>query len=312
MKFTLTKTCWGKLASGFDLENTIRAWIDILVSNSNDPAKIGTYQAYIDNTTGLDLAQAINKTLLGAVVFSQGVNVYLADIESRENNVLEEGKNYTDREHRFDEAFGYFGAARNYFGFTDNDLASNDGGTPYKDNFIDDGEIDFRSEYNFGFSANAGKRDRGSTTGTDYTKEIMDAFLAGRHAIVQKDDIALLAAKETIIRTWEKIIAATVIHYINDVTSDLNDMKNDPATAPKNYFKHWAEMYFFTQAFRYNEATILDFATVLDKLNVNGGQEPKYLVDNPAEIDTYLMELAAARSIIQDTYGFDISDVENW
>ncbi len=304
----------GKMDAGYPaLDQDIVNWVNILVTNSQDPNKLGTYEVYIDPATGYDLAQMIQKTLLGAVAYSQGVNTYLLDIVDRPNDELRENANYTDMEHRFDEAWGYYGGARNMADFTDNDLASKDGGVRYKDNFVVDNTIDWGTEYNFAFSTNAGKRDRGSTTGTDFSKVIFDAFLAGRTAIVNKDLAELSTQRQIILDNWEKVIAATAIHYINDVTADLNAIKADPTTSPKDYYKHWGEMFKFAEMLRYNRSTkLVSLQAVLDKMVTADVPYPKTLIDDTSKIDAYLASILEARNTMQSELGFDASDVANW
>lgn len=289
-------------------------WVNILVNNSQDPNKLGTYEVYIDPTMGYDLAQMIQKTLLGSVIYSQLVNVYLFDITDRDNITLLDGTNYTDMEHRFDEAWGYFGGARNMADFTDNDLSTKEGGLPYKDNFITDSEIDWQSEYNFGFSVNAGKRDLGSTTGTDFSKAIFDAFLTGRTAIVNKDIPTLATQRQVIIDNIEKVLAATAIHYINDVSANLDAIAADPTTSPADFYKHWGEMFKFTEMLRYNRSTpVTELQTILTTLMVTSEVTyPKDLVDDIAKIAAYKTALLQARDILQNALGFDATDVENW
>src|SRR5690606_26208589 len=64
---------------------------------------------------GLEIQQVIEKSLMGACFLDQVLNNYLSDavlneasnIENNDNEVLEEGKNYTTMEHKWDEAYGY-------------------------------------------------------------------------------------------------------------------------------------------------------------------------------------------------------------
>jgi hypothetical protein len=71
---------------------------------------------------GLELNQALAKSLIGGLMGDQMLNNYLGTAvldagENRANNdndVLDEGKDYTTMEHKWDEAFGYlYGAEEN-------------------------------------------------------------------------------------------------------------------------------------------------------------------------------------------------------
>ena len=73
---------------------------------------------------GVDMSQMINKVLIGAVPYYQATGVYLNSLLERDNSEARDGTDpYTAMEHAWDEAFGYFGAARDYFRYTDDQLA---------------------------------------------------------------------------------------------------------------------------------------------------------------------------------------------
>jgi len=327
--FGLFEDKYSSISTGKDLVNKVdvthftevdadlRAWFEIIATNSQDPAKLGTSAVYTTNgnapyADGLDLAQMVNKTLLGAVAFSQGASRYLADVGSKDNSQLVDGKNYTEMEHFWDEAFGWFGAAADYAGFSDDALATKNGEVRYKD---DNGDnlIDFRSEYNFAFSTNAGKRDRfdnnGTTAaGTDYTKVIFDAFLEGRTAIVNGDFAARDIAKVTVLNAWEEVIAATAIHYINDVKADMADIGTGDENIT-NLNKHWAEMFAFAKSLRYNPENRL---TQIDLVLSNMGDGPQYHAPGTAQYDAYIAQLDAAKGIFQSGYGFTQAQMDGW
>ena len=114
-----------------------------------------------------------------------------------------------------------------------------------------DGKIDFKSEYNFGLSRNAGKRDKGGS-GVDFTQEIFQAFLTGRATISGEGDINQVAAqREVAAAGMEKVIAATIVHYINDTLDDMSNL-GTADESKKNLNRHWSEMKGFTAALQYN------------------------------------------------------------
>ena len=96
----------------------MREWFEIIAANSQDAAKLGTPAVYTDDN-GVDLTQMINKVLIGAVPYYQATRVYLGGLLEDENGSPVEGKSYTEMEHHWDEAFGYFGAARDYSRYSD-------------------------------------------------------------------------------------------------------------------------------------------------------------------------------------------------
>ncbi len=276
-------------------------------------------------SNGLDYKQLVQKTLLGAVAFSQGADDYLDnDTENKglltDNVNLVDGKNYTNLEHQYDEGFGYFGAARDYLSYTDDEIASKGG----RENFQGmhdtnaDGSIDLTSEFNFGHSVNAAKRDRGTASSaapTDFTEAAMKAFLKGRaiisahvgSALTTEQMDALLAERDIALENWEKAIAATAVHYINDSVADYNSF----GTSEFNYSdlaKHWSELKGFAISLQFNRFSPLSdeqFAEVMSLI----GDAP---VLNADQVADYVADLIAARDIMQQAYGFDATNVANW
>ncbi|MDX1640512.1 MAG: DUF4856 domain-containing protein, partial [Balneolaceae bacterium] len=81
----------------------------------------GSSTRYV-NAQGLEYNQLVNKSLIGALTADQMLNNYLSvsvldagtNREDNTNEVLAEGSNYTNMEHKWDEAYGYlFGTAAN-------------------------------------------------------------------------------------------------------------------------------------------------------------------------------------------------------
>lgn len=280
---------------------------------------------------GRDLRQLTQKFLLGAVAFSQGTNDYLqADFA----NMLEiEGDNaFTEGEHNWDEAFGYFGAARDYGDYTDDEIRN----IGYMDS-NDDGAIDIRSEFNFGNSTNCAKRDAGTTGNanpTDFTADVFTAFLTGRAILREAAQLGELTEERQAelneqIRmaalTWEHCVAATVVHYINDTVADLNAVeagKFQNLTHFKDLAKHWSEMKGFAlnlqfspvSPFRADADALADLKEVLALMGdapvlADGTQAGESYAGG---VDQYIEDLLEARALMQDAYSFDAENVENW
>lgn len=318
--------------------------------------------------SGLDIRQLVQKILLGALTFSQGTADYFSiDYGSDANLTLAAGKAYTEGAHDFDESFGYFGAARNYNDLTDAQIRD---GYEFaaSDSLVVDSAIDVRSEFNFGNSTNCAKRDQGSadnTNPTDFTKEAFDAYLLGREILqnaaagatetapgsLSEDAATVLDAQITIAaQTWEKCIAATVIHYINDVTGDMGDFVGDDFADVTNFLdlaKHWGEMKGFALGLQFSpfspfrtgevyvdgatEASGVDIDDLREILSLMGdapvladGSQDTSLdgIENgslyagaatAAEAkEAYLADLQSARDILEQAYGFDSENVANW
>ncbi|WP_051083987.1 DUF4856 domain-containing protein [Gilvimarinus chinensis] len=288
---------------------------------------------------GLDYRQLIQKFLLGAVAFSQGTSDYLqSDFATMLES--EDGAAYTEGEHNWDEAFGYFGAARDYGDYSDLEIRAAGGRADYQNGYHDsngDGLIDIRSEYNFGNSVNCAKRDVGSadnTNPTDLTQQAFDAFIAGRHILAQAAEAGELTAEQqtqldehiaTAAVTWEKCVAATVVHYINDVVADMGEFSDGKFASLdnfKNLAKHWGEMKGFALGLQFSPES--PFAA--DEQSRDNLRELLALMgDAPVLADgtqggatyeggtaAYIEGLNQARDLLQEAYDFDAENVENW
>lgn len=284
------------------------------------------------NTDGTDLKQLIQKFLLMSVTYSQGTDDYLDEGLAADNIVARKTGNVaTALEHGFDEGFGYFGAARDYLEYNDNEIAGKvktaaDGRSDWngKHDTDKDGKFDLTSEVNLGNSVNAAKRDRGSKSNakpTDFTKMAMEAFLAGRKiisdnvgtAFTADQTTALKAQRDIAVKAWEKAVAATVIHYINDVSSDLTKS----GTADYSFetvAKHWSEMKGFALGLQFNPhspITDAQFAQIQTYI----GQKPVVMAFGSADktaVTAYIADLKKARDILQSALSFDATNVANW
>lgn len=289
-------------------DDLVREWFKQIADNSQDSNKLGTAMAYTTDD-GVDMSQMVNKVLIGAVPYYQATGVYLNGLLERDNSEARDGTDpYTAMEHAWDEAFGYFGAARDYARYSDDQLAGSvDDFTFDSDS---DGSIDFKSEYNFGLSRNAGKRDKGGT-GVDFTKDIFDAFLAGRTAITNQGTVEEISAhRQAAAEGMEKVIAATVVHYINDTLSDMSQL----GTADENRAnlnKHWAEMKGYTVALQYNPFKLISDGQ-LRELHGIMGEAPKYDAPGSSAYNTQVANYERAKVVLQTAYGFSSANMKNW
>jgi hypothetical protein len=323
---------WGA-AGVMTPETLVRHFFDLLATNAQTQIDGSVRQDINGNditelyltSDGLDLKQLIQKFLLMSVAYSQGVDDYLDDDTAgkgllTDNVALESGKSYTALEHGFDEGFGYFGAARDYLEYTDEEIAKKGGRSDWQGAHDSnaDGKIDLLSEYNFGNSTNAAKRDldtAGNTAATDYTAKAMNAFLAGRKMIA--DNVGstftdaqlteLKAQRDIAVDAWERAIVTTVVHYINEVISDLDKL----GSADFNYAntaKHWSEMKGFALGIQFNRfspVTYEQFMVIHNRL----GDKPELSADRVAD---YKAGLVQARTLLTAIYAFDEDNVASW
>ncbi len=293
---------------GRTADDLVREWFEMIADNSQDSDKLGTPMAYTTDD-GVDMSQMVNKVLIGAVPYYQATGVYLNGLLERDNSEARDGTDpYTAMEHAWDEAFGYFGAARDYFRYTDEQLAGSVDDFTFDSN--GDGSIDFKSEYNFGLSRNAAKRDKGGS-GVDFTQEIFNAFLAGRTAITNQGSVAEISAhRQAAAEGMEKVIAATVVHYINDTLSDMSEL----GTAEENRAnlnKHWAEMKGYTVALQYNPFRLITDGQ-LAELHGIMGEAPIYDEPGSNSYKTQVANYERAKAVLQTAYGFSNDNMANW
>ena len=288
-------------------DDLVREWFKGIADNSQNSDKLGTSMAYTTDD-GVDMSQMVNKVLIGAVPYYQATGVYLGGLLERDNSEGKDGKAYTAMEHAWDEAFGYFGAARDYSRYSDEQLAGSVDDFTFDSN--GDGSIDFKSEYNFGLSRNAGKRDKGGS-GVDFTQQIFNAFLAGRTAITNQGSVAEISAhRQTAAEGMEKVIAATVVHYINDTLSDMSEL----GTAEENRAnlnKHWAEMKGYTVALQYNPFRLISDGQ-LAELHGIMGEAPIYDEPGSNSYKTQVANYERAKVVLQTAYGFSNDNMANW
>jgi len=294
-----------------------------------DPITAGAIPVYVTDN-GTDLNQLIQKFLLMSVTYSQATDDYLDEAKglAADNIAQDKGtKDYTSLEHQFDEGFGYFGAARDYLSYNDNEIAGKvsvdgEGGRLAWNGQYDtdgDGKIDLTSEKNFGNSVNAAKRDRGSkdnAAATDYTKQAMDAFLSGRKLINDRAGFTLTNAEKTelvgyrdvAVKAWENAVAATVVHYINDLHADLAKV----GTADFNYLdtaKHFSELKGFALGLQFNPYSPMTDVQ-FEAMHVLLKDAP--VLVGAADVTTYQEDLIKARDILQTALSFDADNVANW
>ena len=133
----------------------------------------------------------------------------------------------------------------------------------------------------------------------------------------------ILVQRDIILNTWEKVVAAVSIHYINDTMSDLEALiaAGDANLAWDNlpesgdgykYNIHWAEMRAYAHGLIYNDFKLIsdaDIATVLGYM----GTAPAYNVGSDfSAMQTLHDNLALAKPILQAAYGFSDAHMANW
>jgi len=309
--------------------NTLAWHVDDRINNGpqTEPGTSTPISAVYVTVDGRDLRQLIQKFLLMGVAYAQASDDYLDTATPGKGllalNSQDGDKPYSALGHHWDEAFGYFGAAHDYPLYSDDEIAGKDGRPDWQGHHDTDadGAIDLAQEINWGVAVNAAKRDRGShpSTPTDYTGEAFDAFLAGRLLILNAD--AELSADEVTdltsyahraVDAWEKAIAATIVHYINDCVADTEAIDADPGDYSfVNHAKHWSEMKGFALGLQFNPRSKVD-PTAFAQLHDLVGDAPVLATASVAQRSQYVSDLLAARDILELAYGFAPVNVEQW
>jgi hypothetical protein len=169
------------------------------------------------NEKGQEYVQMIEKGLMGSVFFHQMLNVYLSDARTSsevENSDLVEGKNYTQLEHYWDEAFGYFGAPT---------------------------VIDANSKNQY-WAKYANTVDR---TGLSTFDSVYQNFLLGRAAIVAGNQDVVVQSRNSIREHMELITVGTALHYYN---SSIDHINNLSVVGEGEFIHTISEAYMFLRA----------------------------------------------------------------
>jgi hypothetical protein len=159
-----------------------------------EKGKAGKLATYLVDEKGIEIIQIIQKSLIGALQLDYISNVLLNEGLKADNHSVVSGKNYSQLEHNWDEAYGLLTLNPVYLYNTDTDVASTDAARAT----VEFAAGSYVWEYN---KANYAK--------------FFPAFLKGRAAIVNNDK-AELEAQATFIRTqMEQAIARAALGYLD-------------------------------------------------------------------------------------------------
>lgn len=200
---------------------------------------VGRLEGRFVNEKGLELNQAFNKGLIGALTLDQIINDYLSLTEGaaiREANnagTLNEGKTYTEAEHFWDEAYGYL------YGASDVDALS-DPNSKHIETVVDD----FLYKYV--------QRVEGDKDFEGIADRIFQAFKTGRAAITagkyeeseKQADIIRLALSE--------VIGIRAVFYLKQGADKIRDFGLG-AVNDGTAFHDWSEGYGFIYSLRFTQ-----------------------------------------------------------
>ncbi|MFZ6052392.1 DUF4856 domain-containing protein [Halocola ammonii] len=186
--------------------NLYEAYMDSLAmisvnssEGSNGTAGVVTSTAnpdkkYLLNANGFEYTQLIEKGLMGDVFYYQAIETYIVGVEdgAYDNSSTLEGEFYTEMEHKFDEAFGYFGAPQDFL--------------------ENPGNARFHAKY-------CNSRNDALET----NEAIFNAFIGARTNISADDLGAAQIEMDEIRLQWHRVVAGTAISYLKGATQNMMD-----------------------------------------------------------------------------------------
>jgi len=279
-------------------EALVASWINAIdalavartQSPATDPSGNAISAVYI-SPEGVDYKTLLHRFLLGAIAYSQAADDYLGhDVEDKgllsDNSNVEEGKNYTALEHAWDEAFGYFGAARDYDQYIVDEIAGLGGRDDWKAGYYDsdqDGKIDLLSEYNMGDAVVAA--DHAIFAGDTYELKhtyhdrIFNAFVKGRAIVTQpssssgkltgKEFNLLLAQCAEILTSWDQLLRFQAVRSINGFIAAATDM--DTMQSFSEVARQWSDSLGYALALQFNPMSGVsseDLAEIISTIGV--------------------------------------------
>ena len=197
-----------------DFDVWIAAQVDDVFLNWNTAAVAGTAgniqeagggsTRYV-NAKGLEYNQAVNKSLIGALMVDQALNNYLSpavldegtNTADNDSDIVVADKDYTNMEHKWDEAYGYV------YGLNADSASPN----------IDLGADSFLNKY-------IGRvEDDADFTGI--ADDIYQAFKLGRAAIVAKNYTVRDEQAEIIREKISEVIGIRAVYYLQQGKANL-------------------------------------------------------------------------------------------
>jgi hypothetical protein len=145
---------------------------------------------------GIEYNQLINKGLIGALMVDQILNNYLSpavldaadNVADNDADAVNDGKNYTTMEHKWDEAFGYL--------------------------YGKEADITVPTLNNDSFLNKYLSRVEGDTDFAGIAEEIYNAFKLGRAAIVAKDYTTRALQAEILKEKISEIVGIRAVYYL--------------------------------------------------------------------------------------------------
>ena len=330
---SLNEISSGKNLSGKSYKGAINGWggltgAEVLEHMINKAAEHGSA---FDPNTGYNYPQLISKFAMGAVFYNQALDNYLDEKLSADNKPnnkpYKDGAYYTGKEHVWDEAFGYWGAAAHSLELT---AEQNYNITKMKDmaaaDHNGDGVVDLKTEFNFAHAYYAASYDKGGKT--DYFNTVTKAFVDGRKIITAANGEALTSAqrsqlyvlRDIIGQNWEKVIAESVFKYAGSVYKDIDKLQTileangDTTKVFATYGKHWGELKGFALALQCGKNNLGETAVKMNRMMgfgpvlMNASQvtgvdsSGNFIKDEASSWDEYKLHMLKIQKLMVDVF----------
>ncbi len=296
-----------------------------------------------DSTHGYDYVQLVSKFTMGGVFYHQACDNYLDEKMNADNKPndkpYKDGAYYTGKEHSWDEAFGYWGAAAH--GATLSPKQNYD--ITKKKNMRDadangDGVVNLKSEMNYAHAYYAAGFDKGGNT--NYYNTITKAFIDGRQIIADANGEKLTDSQRrevkrharTICSNWEKVIAEAVFKYAGSVYSNIEAVKAtmggnmwqvsgssaqaEHKAALRKYAKYWGELAGFSLSLHASGVNLGEIGVKMDRLvgmgpvmpdgtQVNGMSNGKFTVASGKSMDSFGVHMLKLQNLMVEEFGVE-------
>jgi hypothetical protein len=294
--------------------------------------KAGKSSGGVDKRNGYNYPQLISKFAMGAVFYNQACDNYLDEklnANTKPNNKpYKKGAAYTGKEHVWDEAFGYWGAAAHTMSLSAKDSYNVAKGKSLKAaDHNNDGVVDLKTEMTFAHAYYASSFDKGGKT--NYLKTVTGAFIDGRKLITSANGNKLTESQIMQLKSyageicdnWEAVIAEAVFKYAGSVYGDIEKMEKAMASgsgmdkALSNYIKHWGELKGFAMALQAGKNNLGQTATKLNRMMGFGPLMPNlsqvvgvdssgnFIKDQGSSMGYYKLHMIKIQKLMIETFG---------
>ena len=317
---TFAQTTYGDIKSGVNLSAALSTEPllgsdQLEAPDTDDPGTLRTadqlIRYYLDQATetspnGVDFSQLSEKGVAGALSFYEGAEIL--------NDFAEDGSVASNPAAAWNEAFGHFGAPRDFPAFLDyTNPEGLVGGSSFQDR-NGDNVVDLVSEAVYiwaGYTAERAAAAEGTGSPNDFARRAFEAFRQGRVDIDNGTDPSDHAAAA--LNAWDATVATNVIHYINGMQGALEPVEGEITAEkladPAGFQDSWGETKAFVWTLQFNETGPLgdaELRTIHDRI----GNDPPY--SEGMNASTYTDELTTVKETLRNAYGFAPENVAAW